>query len=156
MPCSCSRQIPVCPVGGARTCVGNCLQIVVIQHTHRRCLFLSSQYSTLSSQNDSLSLLLVACSRLRDSGKKSSSKKKMRKTRGGWRETGRPFFSPPPPPFPSRARLIFALLVLIRPPHTIWEPGTGYATCCSTFYCQSRGFQLRFQFQSSGLSGSHV
>ena len=49
----------MCPVGGARTCVGNCLQIVVIQHTHRRCLFLSSQYSTLLSQNDSLSLLPV-------------------------------------------------------------------------------------------------
>ena len=37
----------------------------------------------------------------------------MRKTRGGWRETGRrslslPFFPPPPPPFPSRARLNFA------------------------------------------------
>ena len=36
----------------------------------------------------------------------------MRKTRGSWGETGRrlPFFPPPPPPFPSRARLIFALL----------------------------------------------
>ena len=32
----------------------------------------------------------------------------MRKMRGGWGET---VFSPPPPPFPSRARLIFALLV---------------------------------------------
>jgi len=42
----------------------------------------------------------------------------MRKTRGGWGE--------PPPPFPSRARHIFALLVLIRPHYTIWEPGTGY------------------------------
>ena len=29
------------------------------------------------------------------------------------------FFSPPLPPFPSRARLIFALLVLIRPHYTI-------------------------------------
>ena len=27
--------------------------------------------------------------------------------------------------FPSRARLIFVLLVLIRPHYTIWEPGTG-------------------------------
>ena len=36
----------------------------------------------------------------------------MRKTRG--------------PPFPSRARLIFALLVLIRPHYAIREPGTGY------------------------------
>ena len=49
----------------------------------------------------------------------------MRKTRGGWGETGH-FFSPPPPPFPSCARLIFALVVLIRPHYTIWEPGTGY------------------------------
>ena len=61
-------------------------KIVAIQHTHRRCLFLSTQYSTLSSQNNSLLL------------------------------------SP---------------IVLL-------------------FYYQSRGFQLRFQFQSSGLSGSHV
>ena len=43
---------------------------------------------------------------------KSRSVKRNGKTRGGWGET---FFSPPPPPFPSRARLIFALLVLIRP-----------------------------------------
>ena len=32
----------------------------------------------------------------------------------------------PPPPFLSRARLIFALHVLIRPNYTIWEPGTDY------------------------------
>ena len=32
-----------------------------------------------------------------------------------------PFFPPPSPPFPSRARLIFALLVLIRSQYTIWE-----------------------------------
>ena len=30
-----------------------------------------------------------------------------------------PFFPPPPPPFPSNARLIFALLVLIRSHYTI-------------------------------------
>ena len=30
-------------------------------------------------------------------------------------------------PFPSRARLIFALLVLIHSHYTIWEPGTGYS-----------------------------
>ena len=30
-------------------------------------------------------------------------------------------------PFPSRARLIFALLLLIRSHYTIWEPGTGYS-----------------------------
>ena len=54
---------------------------------------------------------IVACSRLRDSGEKSFSKKNCEK-RGG-------------PPFPSRARLIFALLILARPHYTIWEPGTG-------------------------------
>ena len=48
----------------------------------------------------------------------------MRKTRGGWGET---FFSPPPPPFPSRARLIFALLVLIRP-HSILSESLAQAT----------------------------
>ena len=32
----------------------------------------------------------------------------------------------PSPPFPSRARLIFALLVLTRSHYTIWEPGTCY------------------------------
>ena len=69
------------------------------------------------------SLEILACSRLRDSGEKSFRWKEMRKTRGGWGET---FFSPSLPPFPSRARLIFALLVLIRPHYTIWEPGTGY------------------------------
>ena len=42
-----------------------------------------------------------------------------------------PFFSPPPPPYPSRARLICALLVLIRPHYTRREPGTGQ---CSTYY----------------------
>ena len=68
------------------TLLGIASKIVAIQHTHRRFLFLSSQYSTLSSQNNSLLL------------------------------------SP---------------IVLL-------------------FSCQSRGFQLRFQFQSSGLSGSHA
>ena len=56
---------------------------------------------------------IVAChARLWDSGEKSFSKKKCEKRAG--------------PPFPSRARLIFALLILIRPHYTIWEPGTGY------------------------------
>ena len=68
------------------TLLGIASKIVAIQHTHRRFLFLSSQYSTLSSPNYSLLL------------------------------------SP---------------IVLL-------------------FCYQSRGFQLRFQFQSSGLSGSHV
>ena len=58
----------------------------------------------------------LACSRLRDGGGKSFSNKKCDK---------RAFFPPPPPPFPSRARLIFAFLVLIRSHYTIWEPGTG-------------------------------
>ena len=56
----------------------------------------------------------LACSRLRDGGGKSFSNKKCKK-RGGWGEH----------PFPSGARLIFALLVLIRSYDTIWEPGTG-------------------------------
>ena len=49
------------------------------------------------------------------------SKKKCEKRAGtGKRQAGSlPFFSPPPPPFPSRAYLIFALLVLIRPHYTI-------------------------------------
>ena len=47
----------------------------------------------------------------------------MRKTRGGW---GGTIFPLPPLPFPSRARLIFALLFLVRPHYTIWEPSTGY------------------------------
>ena len=68
------------------TLLGIASKIVAIQHTHRRFLFLSSQYSTLSSQNNSL----------------------------------------------------------LRSPIVL------------LFSCQSRGFQLRFQFQSSGLSGSHV
>ena len=71
--------------------------------------------------------LYIACSRLRDnsgeksdSGEKSFSKKKWENRAGA----GAP--PPPPPPFPSRRRFIFALLVLIRPHYTIWEPGTGY------------------------------
>ena len=68
------------------TLLGIASKIVAIQHTNRRFLFLSSQYSTLSSQNNSLLL------------------------------------SP---------------IVLL-------------------FYYQSQAFQLRFQFQSSGLSGSQV
>ena len=46
------------------------------------------------------------CSRLRDSVE-SEKAFKNKKTRGRGGETGRP----PPPPLPSRARLIFALLV---------------------------------------------
>ena len=47
-----------------------------------------------------------------------------------------PFFPPPTSPFPSRSRLIFALLVLIRPRYTIWEPGTGYWKPC--FWVEKR------------------
>ena len=50
-------------------------------------------------------------------------KKKCEKRAGVGERQGSNFL---PPPFPSRARLIFALLVLIRPHYTIWEPGTGY------------------------------
>ena len=42
--------------------------------------------------------LTIACSRLRDGGGKSFSKKKAKNA--------------PPPPFPSRARLIFAALII--------------------------------------------
>ena len=45
---------------------------------------------------------ILACSRLRDSGEKSFSKKKWEKRAGAGER---------PPPFPSRARLILALLV---------------------------------------------
>ena len=59
----------------------------------------------------------VACSRLQDSGEKSFSKRVKKKCQK--RAVA----------FPNRARLIFALLVLIRPYYTIWETGTGYANC---------------------------
>ena len=51
----------------------------------------------------------IACSRLRNSGEKSFRKKGCEKRAGAG----------PPLPFPSRARLIFALLVLIRSHYTI-------------------------------------
>ena len=54
------------------------------------------------------SAFALACSRLRDSGGKSFSKKKCEKRAGAG-----------DPPFPSRARLIFALLVLICSHYTI-------------------------------------
>ena len=40
----------------SQTLLGIASKIVAIQHTHRRFLFLSSQYNTLSSQNNSLLL----------------------------------------------------------------------------------------------------
>ena len=60
----------------------------------------------------------IACSRLRDGGGSRSVIRNAKNARGLGRDR-------PPPPFPSRARLIFALLVLIRSHYTIWEPGTG-------------------------------
>ena len=52
----------------------------------------------------------------------------MRKTRGGMGRLSHFLPSPPPPPFPDRARLFFALLVLFTSPlYSFWEPGTGYA-----------------------------
>ena len=57
----------------------------------------------------------VACSRLQDGGERSISQKKCEK------RAEAPF----PPPFPSRARLIFALLVLKTSPLYYLEPGTG-------------------------------
>ena len=54
--------------------------------------------------------VVVACSRLRDGGGKSFSSKKCEKRAGA---------------VPSRARLIFALLLFVRSHYTIREPGTG-------------------------------
>ena len=60
--------------------------------------------------------------------KSSSVKRNAKNAQGLGRDRAPPcpFFPPPPHSFPSRARLIFALLVLIRPHYTILEPGTGY------------------------------
>ena len=71
-------------------------------------LYFSSLHIYFSARLDFSSSPLLACSRLRDSGEKSFSKKKCEKLAGAV-----------PPPFPSRVRLIFALLVLIRPHYTI-------------------------------------
>ena len=60
---------------------------------------------------------ILACSRLRDSGEKSFSKKKCEKRAGAGER--QPFFPPPLPPFPSRASLISALLLLKCPNFTI-------------------------------------
>ena len=51
------------------------------------------------------------------------------------------------PPFPSRARLIFALLVLIRSHCTIWEPGTGYQTA---WYKQSNWIRWNSRAAAEG------
>ena len=79
--------------------------------------------------------------------KSRSVKRNAKNARGLGRD--RAFFSPPPPPFPSCARLIFALVVLIRPHYTIWEPGTGYVqrSSCIKFmivsFFNTEAFSLR-------------
>ena len=96
-----------------------CALIIVIIYVYHYDLFMLIVMSYLSSSgmNSSRSgkskgiSLQVRDSLFRDSGEKSFSKKKCKKHAGAL-----PLFSPPPPPFPSRARLIFALLILI-PPH---------------------------------------
>ena len=55
----------------------------------------------------------IACSRLRDSGEKSFSKKKREKRAGAGQRQG--IFLAATSPFPK-----------LRPHYTIWEPGTGY------------------------------
>ena len=67
----------------------------------------SNKQTRAPIQSVPVSFGLLACSRLRDSGEKSFSKKKCEKLAGAGES-----FSPPPPPFPRRVRLIFALLVL--------------------------------------------
>ena len=56
-------------------------------------------------------------------------------------------------PFPTRARLIFALLVLIRPHYTIWQPGTGYSS--SHFgigHCKTRTADYCFHLPNENLT----
>ena len=53
-----------------------------------------------------------------------------------------PFFPPPPSPFPSRARLIFAFLVLTLPHYTIWEPGIGNLCTSGDRDCNSQRINL--------------
>ena len=55
----------------------------------------------------------IACSRLRDSGEKSFSKKKREKRAGAGQRQG--IFLAATSPFPK-----------LRPHYTTWEPGTGY------------------------------
>ena len=62
--------------------------------------------------------------------------KKMRQTRGVGVGERRGVFPAATALFPSRARLIFALLVLIRPHYTIWEPGTGYFSARCMYHHQ--------------------
>ena len=73
---------------------------------------LQSRPKPVSTGVENESLTEIACSRLRDSGESVKSRSKIRKRAGaGERRGGGAFFPPPPSPLPSRARLIFALLV---------------------------------------------
>ena len=76
-------------------------------------LDVSTEMPNLSTKADKP----IACSRLRDGG---GSRSVIRNARGLGRDRAAlPFFPPPSPPFPSRPRLTFALLVLIRSHYTI-------------------------------------
>ena len=76
---------------------------------------------------NSSSEVALVCYRLQDSGEESFNKKdgvkrNAKNARGltlTLTLTLSPSFPPPPPHFPGRARLIFALLVLIRPHYII-------------------------------------
>ena len=67
--------------------------------------------------------------------KSSSVKRNAKNARGLGKDRAPPcpFFPPPPHPFPSRARLIFALLVLIRP-HYIYYLRAWHRLRCCAFY----------------------
>ena len=54
-------------------------------------------------------------------------KKECEKRAGVGERQGSIFFPPLPPPFPSRARLIFALLVLRRPHYTLLSESLAQA-----------------------------
>ena len=99
-----------------------------------------------------LSKHLLGCARLRDGGGKSFSNKNCEKRARVGRGDRAAFFPPPPPPFPSRERLIFALLVLIRSHYTIWEPGTCWLVISSSKMIQDsvqrdeKIFRVHFPF----------
>ena len=69
--------------------------------------------------------------------KSSSVKRNAKNARGLGKDRAPPcpFFPPPPHPFPSRARLIFALLVLIRP-HYIYYLRAWHRLRYCAFYQQ--------------------
>ena len=79
-------------------------------------LDVSTEMPNLSTKADKP----IACSRLRDGGGSRSVIRNAKNARGlGRARAALPFFPPPSPPFPSRPRLTFALLVLIRSHYTI-------------------------------------